>query len=70
MNISEILSTSLGSFTIGEALSALFTLLVCLLIIRTVMKVVPACSPAPIWMPRSRNTSPPPSRPCCISSLL
>ena len=40
MNISEILSTSLGSFTIGEALSALFTLLVCLLVIRTVMKVV------------------------------
>ena len=40
MTISEILSTSLGSFTIGEALSALFTLLVCLLVIRTVMKVV------------------------------
>ena len=40
MNISEILSTSLGSFTIGEAFSALLTLLVCLLIIRTVMKVV------------------------------
>ena len=40
MNISEILSTSLGSFTLGEAFSALLTLLVCLLVIRTVMKVV------------------------------
>lgn len=40
MNISDILSTSLGSFTIGEACSALFALLICVLIIRAVMKIL------------------------------
>ena len=40
MTISDILSTSLGSFTIGEACSALVTLLICVLIIRAVMKIL------------------------------
>lgn len=40
MSISDILSASLGSFTIGEACSALVTLLICVLIIRAVMKIL------------------------------
>ena len=40
MNISQILSTSLGGITLGEAFSALITLLICLLVIRMVMKMV------------------------------
>lgn len=40
MNISEILSTSIGSFTIGALLTAGITLVVCLLVVRAVMKVI------------------------------
>ena len=40
MNISEILSTSLGGVTLGEVCTAAITLLVCLMIIRVVMKIV------------------------------
>ena len=40
MNISEILSTSLGGVTLGEVCSAAIALLICLLIIRIIMKVV------------------------------
>ena len=39
MNISDILSTSLGSFTVGEAISALITLLICIYVIRVVTKI-------------------------------
>ena len=40
MNISDVLSTSLGGITIGDVFTALITLLVCLLVIRAVMKIV------------------------------
>lgn len=40
MNISEILSTSLGGVTLGEVFSAVIALLICLLAIRVIMKIV------------------------------
>lgn len=40
MNISDILSTSLGGVTLGEVFSAVIALLICLLAIRVIMKIV------------------------------
>lgn len=40
MNITDILNTSIGSFTIGALLTAAITLVVCLLVVRAVMKVI------------------------------
>lgn len=39
MNISDILSTSLGGITIGEVFTALVTLVICLLVVRILMKM-------------------------------
>lgn len=40
MNISEILNLSVGSFTLGALLTAAVTLVACLLVVRTVMKLI------------------------------
>ena len=40
MSVSSILSTSLGSFTIGEGISALITLLICIYVTRAVTKIL------------------------------
>ena len=39
MNISDILSTSLGGITIGEVFTALVTLVICLLVVRLLLKM-------------------------------
>ena len=43
MSFSEILNLSVGSFTLGALLTAAITLIVCLLVIRTIMKIIDRC---------------------------
>ena len=40
MNITELLSQSIGAFSLGNILSAIVTLIICLLIVRVVMRMV------------------------------
>ena len=46
MNIKQILNTAVGGYSLSKILSALVTLLVCLIAVRLIMKVVTLLHPA------------------------
>ena len=45
LTVSKVLNTSLGGFTVGHILSAILTLLVCLVVVRLVRQVRQAEAP-------------------------
>ena len=40
MNVNEIMNLTVGSFTLGALLTAAITLIVCLFVVRTLLKIV------------------------------